>query len=338
MASYNYEQIGDSERVIRVLILSAGTQEDPLRGNIEICSLDKAKPYEALSYCWGSPIMNALIDCSRGSIRITKTLEHALKVLRHQDTTRRLWIDQICINQIDNAERSSQVRLMYDIYSLAQRTVVWLGDDEHELGPVVRNFRLTDAQFKAEESDGELIANHESRWFPTDEILRRCPLPDRSSEAWPAFNALLESVYFTRVWTLQEVLSSREAVILWGTTELPWAKLRGAYHWAILNHCMVKDLRQDIHSPALKRVKFLELEISWFRGMRFQSLADLVIICREGFEATNPRDQIYAFTSLASDGRDFEINYDKSEAEVFTDFSRCYLRSGDLTMLNLAGL
>jgi hypothetical protein len=369
MASYNYEQIGDSERCIRILTLSSGREEDLLCGQLDKCPLDEISPYDALSYCWGTGVKDAVIDCSGGSIQITKTLDRALRVLRHKDKTRRLWIDQICINQENNADRSSQVRLMYDIYSCAQRTVVWLGGDEHDLGPVVRNLfidfeamgavcrrhgystttppnamsllelsHLTDEQFKEKESDGELIVNHESRWFPTDDVLRKCPLPDRSSEAWPAFNALLESVYFTRVWTLQEVLSSREAVILWGTTELPWAKLRGAYHWAILNHCMVKDLRQDIHSPALKRVKFLELEISWFRGMRFQNLADLVIICREGFEATNPRDQIYAFTSLASDGRNFEINYDKSEAEVFADFSRCYLRSGDLTMLNLAGL
>lgn len=369
MASYSYDNIVDSDHAIRVLILSPGRQEDPLKGKLETCRLDKALAFDALSYCWGTGGKEAVIDCSGGVIQITKTLEHALRVLRHEEKPRRLWIDQICINQQDNTERSSQVRLMYEIYSLAQRTIVWLGDDENEHGPVIKRLfsdfhvmgadcrkprfsitTLRDAtnlnfmdlfheHLKMEEEDRKMTANEKTRWFPTDDVLDQRGLPRRSSEAWPAFNALLQSHYFTRVWTLQEVLSSREAVIIWGATELPWASLRVAHRWSVLNHCFIQDPHALSDSPGLERVRFLELEFDWFRGLRYGSLVDLVTTAREQLQATDPRDQIYAFISLASDGRDFKIDYNKSETEVFRDFAKhCILQCGDLTMLNFAGL
>lgn len=371
MASYAYDNVVNFDRVIRVLTLLPGREEDPLHGELETCRLDSALAYEALSYCWGTGGMDAAIDCSRGSIKITKTLERALRVLRLEDKTRRLWIDQICINQDDIKERSSQVRLMYEIYSLAQRTVIWLGDDEKEQGPVVRmlfrDFQAMGADsrnyglnvtarpaaiskndlwnlvlnkgLEMDEEDQRMTINKNNPWFPTDDVLDQCKLPRRSSKAWPAFDALLRSHYFTRVWTLQEVLSSKEAVIIWGTTELPWASLRAAYHWSALNHCQWEDRRGSSHSPSLARVPFLELELDWFRGLCFKRLADLVTTAREGLQATDPRDQIYAFISLASDGKDFEIDYNKPMEDVFRDFSKyCILQCGCLDILNLAGL
>lgn len=377
MDSYFYDNITGSDHIIRLLALSPGREENPLYGTLETCRLDGAVEYEALSYCWGPTRLESNIHCSRGSIPITKTLERALRVLRHDHKTRRLWIDQICINQQDNAERSSQVRLMYEIYSLAQRTIVWLGEDEGEHGPVVeklfRDFQAMGADYRKPafiinssgeatmlnpvhsldeqirieeeeirmevEEDQKITANKKTPWFPEDDVLDQCRLPLRSSKAWPAFNELLRSRYFTRAWTLQEVLSSREAVIIWGATELTWASLRVAYRWVMLNRCHIKDTRPISESPELETVPFLNIEFDWFRGRRCSDLAGLVAICRDALQATDPRDQIYAFISLASDGKDFNIDYRKRKEDVFRDFAKhCILQCGDLTMLNFAGL
>jgi hypothetical protein len=40
--------------------------------------------------------------------------------------TRFFWIDQICINQSDDAEKSRQVRMMHDIYDCAKETLIIL--------------------------------------------------------------------------------------------------------------------------------------------------------------------------------------------------------------------
>ena len=43
-----------------------------------------------------------------------------------------LWVDALCINQEDNAERARQVKLMGEIYSTAQKVLVWLDPSEND--------------------------------------------------------------------------------------------------------------------------------------------------------------------------------------------------------------
>jgi hypothetical protein len=38
------------------------------------------------------------------------------------------WIDQICINQSNNAEKSDQVKRMHQIYSEAESIIIYLGE------------------------------------------------------------------------------------------------------------------------------------------------------------------------------------------------------------------
>ena len=92
--------------------------------------------FEALSYVWGDPARCSSIYCHQGGdhdntmvVPITESLDIAVRHLRHVDKPRDLWIDAICINQDDDAERSQQVAIMGDIFSQAWRVVVWLGPD-----------------------------------------------------------------------------------------------------------------------------------------------------------------------------------------------------------------
>ncbi len=59
---------------------------------------------------------------------ITTNLYAALSRLRCTETVRTLWIDAICINQKDIAEKSFQIELMRDIYSSAEEVSMWLGE------------------------------------------------------------------------------------------------------------------------------------------------------------------------------------------------------------------
>ncbi|KAJ4406180.1 hypothetical protein N0V82_010181 [Gnomoniopsis sp. IMI 355080] len=369
---------------IRILILLQGTETEPLECSLEKCLLDDAshheREYEALSYCWGLPDRNASLNCSGSSLKITETMDVVLRVLRYSDKPRRLWIDQLCINQDDDEEKSQQVRSMRQIYSSAKRTLVWLGPDEQQQGPTVLNlffrfsrlFRklskigrrrpsindfedtdedeatplnisleeLCDFQ-EADLRDEEMRVNPDSIVFPRDNMLKECGLPLRSSEAWKAFDSLLNTKYFTRVWTLQEVLNSRSAVVLWGRTEMPWTILRQSHRWTTRNYCMMGHYVDGVlSSPELSVAPFLTTEYHWFRGERFWTLAELVISGRHKFEATKPRDQIFALVSLASDGQEFEISYDKTKTEedIFRDFAEHVIRSDDLTMLNYAAI
>jgi hypothetical protein len=60
--------------------------------------------------------------------KVTRSLDQALRRIRRKWHRRALWVDQVCINQDDLAERSTQVLLMGRIYSSAQKVLSWLGE------------------------------------------------------------------------------------------------------------------------------------------------------------------------------------------------------------------
>ncbi len=53
------------------------------------------------------------------------------------ESRRRLWADQICINQKDVEEKNSQVVMMGDIYRNARRTLIWIGQGDEDVTAVV---------------------------------------------------------------------------------------------------------------------------------------------------------------------------------------------------------
>ena len=83
--------------------------------------------YEALSYVWGDPSAPVTIKLNGHETPITQNLHSALIALRSRTTKRILWVDALCINQADLAERASQVRIMRFIYESAHQVVIYLG-------------------------------------------------------------------------------------------------------------------------------------------------------------------------------------------------------------------
>jgi hypothetical protein len=148
-----------------MLLLEPGTFEKPLSGRLEFVHIDEAGAYEPLSYVWGQPgpsgnteyTILLLEDGVERSLGLTESLYAALKRLRHQDRTRRVWADQICINQQDSDERSEQVRFMAKIYKNASHVLVWLGLDEGKLAEsAFQLIHKLDRQFKDEEEHKKL--------------------------------------------------------------------------------------------------------------------------------------------------------------------------------------
>ncbi|RBR13459.1 hypothetical protein FVER53590_09637 [Fusarium verticillioides] len=127
--SYVYTPFTDNF-TIRILTLEPGTGNDPLVGHLGFENLDLSPQYEAISYCWGTGGRSSEIICDGKPLPLTESIEGALRRMRHATTQRRLWADQVCINQEDIAERSQQVSLMNAIYKGAKHVLVWLGEDK----------------------------------------------------------------------------------------------------------------------------------------------------------------------------------------------------------------
>ena len=123
-------------RDIRVLDITSSLYEfqSPVQCTLRVISIDNPlEKYQALSYAWGSAARTHTILCDGKSFRVTQNLDEALRRIREkiflQDVfSSTIWIDDICINQDDNSEKSKQVAMMGDIYHRSSRLVIWLGE------------------------------------------------------------------------------------------------------------------------------------------------------------------------------------------------------------------
>lgn len=108
---YSYEPIQD-DGYLRYLILNPAKGDEPLSGSLIIKHINEVFEFDAVSYFWGEPRRVDKIICDGKSIGITASLRDALRRIRHPNTPRNLWADQICIDQGDLEERAHQVQLI----------------------------------------------------------------------------------------------------------------------------------------------------------------------------------------------------------------------------------
>jgi Heterokaryon incompatibility protein (HET) len=125
-----YLPLDPSKAEIRLLILHPGSIAVPITCHLTVVSLrQRDLDYEALSYCWGDPSDSETITLQDRPFPIRSNLFRALCRLRQAvKEPRTLWVDAVCINQTDIAEREQQVKLMGEIYSRTSNCIIWLGE------------------------------------------------------------------------------------------------------------------------------------------------------------------------------------------------------------------
>jgi hypothetical protein len=101
-----------SGQEIRVLLLEPGTKSAPLACELQVISSPKSTQFEALSYVWGATAKTKTLSCNGFPFPVTQSLHDALSHLRYADSWRRLWVDQMCINQAVEAELLQQLAIM----------------------------------------------------------------------------------------------------------------------------------------------------------------------------------------------------------------------------------
>lgn len=129
MTSSMYASLQGDGRAFRLLILEPSTDRlAPVRckltrGFFDNCCLK----YTALSYVWGDQQETTPIHVNGVETQITLNLEAALRHIRQPSCPAVLWVDALCINQEDQAEKNHQVEMMREIYSGAELVIAWLG-------------------------------------------------------------------------------------------------------------------------------------------------------------------------------------------------------------------
>ncbi|KAI0457411.1 heterokaryon incompatibility protein-domain-containing protein [Xylaria acuta] len=114
---------------IRVVVVDSGHRDAPTCASAKVINLDDPKraTYAALSYTWGRSPKSQHILINGEKVHVTPNLFNALQYLRSADFPLTIWIDALCIDQDNHAERAPQVSIMDIIYKNCEVVHIWLG-------------------------------------------------------------------------------------------------------------------------------------------------------------------------------------------------------------------
>jgi heterokaryon incompatibility protein (HET) len=145
MPKYSYSKLSATNiRLLRLL----PKERDPTKLRCElfdypIFSSDRLSHlYEAVSYVWGhkNNLQSIIIDDY--SLDVTQNLYKLLLRLRDNSLPRIIWVDAVCINQKNEKEKESQIRLMAEIYAKASRVIVSLGEAQYDSNQALEIIRV----------------------------------------------------------------------------------------------------------------------------------------------------------------------------------------------------
>lgn len=333
MASYTYTPLSPGTDQFRLLtLLPANEQDERIAVYLHPTATEAAKgQYEALSYVWGSPdnpetisvISNSRTGSEEDGVSsseynaaphlVTQNLAVALRHLRRRVTARTLWIDAICIDQQNIAEKSEQVLNMAQIYKSSARVVIWLGPGSPQcdrgmqivdrLGQALRYDQATEAFTLTPDGAGEPYLADLTKKIPDQESFLR------------ALAMLFRSPWFERLWVVQEALASSEVVVVCGTKETIWQHL--------LLACFF--LRRKLRHTSAKAGGWIAWIIGRLRHIedvfkpRFRPRLLELVQVTQWHKCADDRDRVYAVLSLAVDGRGIKPDYSLSTVQVYQE-------------------
>ncbi|EJP61380.1 MFS allantoate transporter [Beauveria bassiana ARSEF 2860] len=208
-----YKQLGQGETIRVLKIARSVAQTDQLYGSLQVVKLQERPKYQALSYVWGprgqhDPIV--LID--NCPFQISTSLFQAFLKLTIGASPVTLWVDQICINQLDNAEKQQQVRLMSRIYQQADQVICWLGVQENNSDIAFKLLRILNLSDGMYEAYNDLVAGGYAR-SPAD-------LFSPSNTLGKAVALLFQRSWFERLWIVQEVALANRVLVHCGACSM----------------------------------------------------------------------------------------------------------------------
>jgi hypothetical protein len=248
---------------------------------------------------------------------VAENLYGALKHFNQHPLRTPLWCDALSINQADNSEKVTQVRMMGNIYAHADEVVIWLGE-EHEtdrqaLKILSRICELAPTRLsEMEKYIFDLNLGFDSRDLPE--------LDD--GDGWRPLANLLRRPWFCRLWVVQEYLRAASASFHLGTVRVsPDILIRGFV--AITASSALRQALQigPDEGKALQCIDALNALSGTNEERDFLLLFDLLMMS-ESFQTSDPRDRVFALTEMAIDTDDDFIDYNLDVRQVFINAAK----------------
>jgi Heterokaryon incompatibility protein (HET) len=203
-------------------------------------------------------------------------------------------------------EKSHQVAMMGKIYSSATSVLIWLGvPPVGDLLPVeiIKLVCEKVADLLQREMDMQIdkIQNLNER-----ELQDQFGIPLPNDEIWNVVNRILDQPWFRRAWIYQEVLLARNVQLLYGDRSIPFSIDHGSSTGTLYSFevfLLVLRLLCIIFGETYVIGFRMRLAISMVKGRALQQFYPMDLLSnlaeRRFYEATNPRDKIYALLSMS---------------------------------------
>lgn len=289
MFPYQYQPLASTNAVRVAALEPAETTQAALRCSIiqysrtvELARADNSRHYSAVSYAWGAPDFSRVLVCasddaqsgSESYLSITPHVDALLRHLRKPSKRVYLWIDALCLNQQDGAEKGQQVPLMGQIYRDAKKVHIWLGEDPGRVAPsVFALFRYLNNKSSSLELSGQ-----------GNDLLA----------------AFFQRPWFGRRWIIQEVALARHALVHWGSASIELSWITSA-----LSRIRQSALGAGLYGPRM-------LEVSTGRPARERDVLRMLWDL-DSSECSDPRDRVAALLGLASGEHQIQLDYDMDD-------------------------
>ena len=296
--------------------------------------------YCALSYVWGEYCEGYTISIDQTDISIRQNLFNALLHLRSSEETRTFWIDALCINQLDMAEKSAQVRKMQEIYGKSKEVLIWLGPEGNGSASAMMLATTISTYWSAQGLDLIDAESEFSKKSLADlsVLLDACTCRSDPSPV-EAFRSLVARDWFERVWTVQEAaVSVKTKTMQCGDSKIDWWGFIAAAKF--LSHVFRRpDLKvyfPDISplGPASLRGLFnLDQLQTMIRNGSYQADLLRTLANYRHYKATDPKDKVYALLGLMTEELTGSWVYDYS-----LDSRRVYIKVAEHCILHRGSL
>lgn len=344
MAIYGRLEEGDEIRLLHI-----GNREQSQQQNSIKCSLETHKlsspslpSFSALSYTWGpshpdpsilrsSPwTKDSRIVCNDEAFEVQPNLYDFL----HEYVSRLppgsnasyLWVDALCINQLDIAEKSHQVGLMAKIYQAATQVIVWLGSADR-LGDqaleLVAGIAALSVGERAQLRPRDVTSNHANKLLDLNH--------------WEALIRFFQRSWFDRVWIIQEVVLAKTAIVWCGQKSMSFDHIGVVSDYLATSVWtnFMSDPRLAPNRTGLKTWHNSPTRLVASRRKRQRggddSFLHALVRARKS-HCHDPKDKVYSQLGLGN--AELHPSYTKPLADVYIDAAQYIMqKSGKLLVL-----
>lgn len=274
---------------IRLLRLLPGEDRQRVCCEISEHPLTDMLSYNAISYAWGAGPPQHHVMLSGHEFAIRKNLWRFLCQARRSTKMRDrlIWIDALCIDQSNNAERTHQVGLMAEIFSRANCVIVWLGPSYGDSDLAMQSLRKSECYWTTKNRMATLWAKPHAVG-----LVGLCVRP-----------------YWRRLWVFQELALAKRAIVMCGHIVVPYESVESFLMLARTIRPRPRAAERIEHAAFIGSPALLMAQEK--QALPYKTPLWDLISATQALRCAEPRDKVYALLGVASRGIEgINANYD----------------------------